>query len=82
LSAWVFPVTATLILYDLLIIAMFAWCWVMGWFWWWRKRDERGRGSRTMGWVGEREREREREAAMRQVVDWRVEREMRRAGMV
>ena len=78
LPAWVFPATATLLLYDLFTISGFAWCWVMGWFWWWKRRNERSRGSRTLGWVGERERE----AVVRQIVDWRVEREMRRLGMV
>ena len=75
LVTWVFPATATLLFYDLFIVAAFVWCWVMGHFWWWRR--ERTRGGAQV-WEGEREGE----ATERARVQWVIEREMRRVGMV
>ncbi|CAE6998423.1 hypothetical protein P3342_000820 [Pyrenophora teres f. teres] len=83
-ATWIFPATATLLLYDLITMAVFVWCWVMGIFWWWRRDDRaggRGRG-RAVGWAGWAGDERWEEEGDRWAMEWRVESEMRRVGML
>jgi hypothetical protein len=69
---WIQPATISLLCYDFVVIAAFAWCWVMGWFWWWKKIDRRDvqRVRETEEW------------RRRLVVNEEFEREMRRLGMV
>jgi len=69
---WIQPATISLLCYDFVVIAAFAWCWVMGWFWWWKKIDRRDvqRVRETEEW------------RRRVVVNEEFEREMRRLGMV
>lgn len=69
---WIQPATISLLCYDFVLIAAFAWCWCTGWFWWWKKIDRRDvqRIRETEEW------------RRRLVVNEEFEREMRRLGMV
>lgn len=37
---WTNAAAYTLLCYDFVIMAAFAWCWWFGYFWWWRKESE------------------------------------------
>jgi hypothetical protein len=69
---WIRPATISLLCYDFVLIAAFAWCWCTGWFWWWKKIDRRDvqRVRETEEW------------RRRLLVNEEFEREMRRLGTV
>ena len=46
-ASWLSAVTYSLLCYDMVIVAVFVWCWVGGMFWWMKR--ERGMG---VGWHG------------------------------
>jgi hypothetical protein len=70
--SWIVPATTSLLCYDFVVMAAFAWCWVMGWFWWLKKIETRDvQRERDMGAL-----------RRRAIIHEDVERELRRLGMV